>query len=235
MNALIPFEANGWQVRAIEIDGEPWFVASDVAKALGYRVPKDAIAAHCKGAAKRRLPTAGGEQQVTIIPERDVYRLIMRSRLPEAERFEEWVVGEVLPQIRKTGIYGVPQTFAEALQLAADQQRQIEKQRPAVEFYQAVTDSKTAIPMGQVAKVLDMGVGRNKLFQFLRDAGVLRSNNEPYQEYIDRGWFRVVEQKFQKPNGDTEINIKTLVYQKGVEGIRKLLVEMFPAGSAGAA
>ncbi|MBK5912331.1 hypothetical protein CCR85_12625 [Rhodothalassium salexigens] len=94
-------------VRVLEIDGEPWFVARDVAERLGYRLAKDAVAAHCKGAVKRRLLTPGGPQAMAIIPERDVYRLVMRSRLPEAEAFEEWVVGEVLPAIRKTGRYDV--------------------------------------------------------------------------------------------------------------------------------
>lgn len=92
-------------LRVIVRDGEPWFVAKDVAEMLGYSRPKDAIAAHCKGAAKHRLLTPGGAQEMTIIPERDLYRLIMRSKLPEAERFEEWVVGTILPAIRKDGGY----------------------------------------------------------------------------------------------------------------------------------
>ena len=83
--------------RVIEIDGEPWFVARDVAHTLGYRIPKDAISAHCKGAVKRSLLTAGGVQLTYIIPEADLYRLIMRSKLPSAERFEKWVVEVVLP------------------------------------------------------------------------------------------------------------------------------------------
>ncbi len=83
-------------------------MARDVAVLLGYKEVGLAVRTHCKGGVKRTLPTAGGNQQVTIIPERDVYRLIMRSKLPSAEAFEEWVVGEVLPSIRKTGQYGKP-------------------------------------------------------------------------------------------------------------------------------
>ena len=105
MTSITPFEFEAHQVRIVEIDGEPWFVAKDVAEVLGYARPRDAVADHCKGAAKHRLPTPGGMQVVAVIPERDVYRLIIRSNLPEAERFEEWVVGEVLPSIRKTGSY----------------------------------------------------------------------------------------------------------------------------------
>lgn len=75
--------------------------------------------------------------------------------------------------------------------------------------------------MDQVAKVLAIpSIGRNKLFELLRNMGVLQSNNIPYQAYIDRGYFRTIEAKYTKPNGDTCINIKTLVYQKGVDYIR---------------
>lgn len=96
-------------------------------------------------------------------------------------------------------------------------------QKPAVDFYNSVTDSKDAIEMSKVAKVIDKGYGRNQLFEILRNRQVLRKNNEPYQRYIDMGWFRVIEQKFMMENGDTRISIKTLVYQKGIQGIIKIL------------
>ena len=104
---LIPFQFESSAVRVVNIDGEAWFVARDVATALGYAKPRNAIAEHCKDARIQGIPSAGGVQQMTIISERDVYRLIMRSKLPSAERFEEWVVGDVLPSIRKTGSYHV--------------------------------------------------------------------------------------------------------------------------------
>lgn len=105
-NMIVPFDFDGLLIRAFtDEDGQTFFVANEVAAALGYAVPKDAVYAHCKGAVKRRLPTSGGFQQVVCIPERDLYRLVLRSRLPAAERFEDWVVGEVLPSIRKTGQY----------------------------------------------------------------------------------------------------------------------------------
>lgn len=84
------------------IDGEPWFVARDVASVLGYADTDYAIRAHCKGAQTYAGDSSGQVRHFKIIPERDVYRLVMRSKLPSAERFEEWVVGEVLPSIRKT-------------------------------------------------------------------------------------------------------------------------------------
>ncbi len=124
----------------------------------------------------------------------------------------------------------LPQTFAEALMLAAQQAQQIEEQQkqlieaqPKVEFFDQVVDSKDAIDMGSVAKVLNMGIGRNKLFDVLRTHKILTSRNAPMQSYVDRGWFRQVESSYTKPNGDTCINIKTVVFQKGVDGIRKLL------------
>ncbi|MGN7980226.1 BRO-N domain-containing protein [Burkholderia sp. 22313] len=103
-----PFVFDGARVRVVTVDGEPWFVARDVADLLGYREPGLAVRTHCKGGVKRTIPSAGGSQETTLIPERDVYRLIMRSKLPAAERFEEWVVGDVLPSIRKTGAYVAP-------------------------------------------------------------------------------------------------------------------------------
>lgn len=100
-----------------------------------------------------------------------------------------------------------------------------EAMKPKAEFFDAVTDSKDAIPMADVAKVLDMGIGRNKLFEFLREKGILMSDNRPYQRFIDAGYFRVVEQKYDKGYGETGINIKTLVFQKGVDYIRRKLSE----------
>lgn len=130
--------------------------------------------------------------------------------------------------------FRVPKTFKEALQLALEQQERIEalelkqeEDRPKVEFYDDVTDSKDTVDMGTVAKVLNIkGVGRNKLFEILRGKKILMSNNQPYQKYIDSGWFRQIESKFNLPNGDIKINIKTVVFQKGVDGIRKVLKEL---------
>ena len=95
-------------VRVIMQGGEPWFVASDVAKALGYERPNDAVNTHCKKVNKFSYgESPRGAQPYNIIPESDVYRLIMRSKLPSAERFQDWVVEEVLPSIRKTGSYSM--------------------------------------------------------------------------------------------------------------------------------
>lgn len=144
-------------------------------------------------------------------------------------------VFEVYRQVFHKAINNIvlPKTFAEALRLAAEQAEQLEKQqarieemKPKEEFFDQVTDSKDACDMATVAKVLNMGIGRNKLFEILRDNKILQGNNQPMQRYIDLGWFRVIETQFTKKSGDICINFKTIVYQKGVEGIRKLLASL---------
>jgi anti-repressor protein len=125
--------------------------------------------------------------------------------------------------------FGIPKTYAEALQLAADQAKEIEQKNealaiaaPKVAFFDAVTNSKDAIEMKEAAKVLNIqGMGRNNLFQFLRDHQIIMTNNTPFQAFIDRGYFRVIEQKYAKPDGDVCINLKTVVYQKGLDFIRR--------------
>ena len=92
-------------IRIIEEDGKYLFCGLDIAAALGYAKPRNAISTHCRGALKRGVPTTSGNQTMTFIPEGDVYRLIVHSRLPSAERFEKWVFDEVLPGIRKHGAY----------------------------------------------------------------------------------------------------------------------------------
>lgn len=121
------------------------------------------------------------------------------------------------------------QVMARALKLA-DQtidslRTQVLELKPKADFFDAVADSKTAISMNEVAKVLAIkGYGRNNLFEFLRNEGILDRWNVPYQRYIDNGWFRVIEQKYQK-NGEPVVSTKTLVYQKGVDAIRKMITK----------
>ena len=237
MNDLQVFNnADFGSVRTLEIDGKPYFVANDVARALGYSVPKDAISRHCKGALKHRYLTEGGEQELKIIPEGDVYRLVIKSQLPKADEFEHWIFDEVLPSIRKNGGYIAnqenltpEQIVANALIVAqniiSQKDRQIEQMKPKAEFFDAVADSKTAISMNEVSKVLGIkGYGRNNLFEFLRSSGILDRWNVPYQRYIDCGWFRIIEQKYSK-NGEQCVSTKTLVYQKGVDAIRKKILD----------
>jgi prophage antirepressor-like protein len=112
MSQLIPFQFEGAGVRVVEIDGEPWFVGKDICEALGYTDSASAMRSHCKGMANSHpLQTAGGVQEVRVLTEPDVLRLIINSRLPAAERFERWVFDDVLPTIRRNGSYVAPGAF----------------------------------------------------------------------------------------------------------------------------
>lgn len=167
----------------------------------------------------------GTAEKIYRIGKRDSY-VIVAQLSPEftARLVDRW------QELESSNQFKLPTTLAEALRLAADQAELIENQQkaialaaPKVEFYDAVAGSKTAIDIGSAAKILDMGIGRNRLFQFLREHGVLQSSNEPYHKHIDAGHFRLVEQKFQKPSGETVITKKTIVYQRGLDYIRKLI------------
>ncbi len=126
MNELQIFKNDEFgEVRTVEIEGKPFFCGSDVAKALGYAIPSKAVNTHCKGVSKMEAPTNGGIQELLFIPEGDLYRLIVSSKLPTAEKFERWVFDEVLPSIRKHGGYIAGQAemspeelMARALQVA---------------------------------------------------------------------------------------------------------------------
>lgn len=116
-------------VRMIDDNGNVLFCGNDVASALGYKSPKDAISTHCRGAVKRRLTDAlGREQETAFIPEGDIYRLAARSKLPGADEFERWIFDEVLPSIRKTGAYSAD-ALSPAEQLLAQAQLMVEQER----------------------------------------------------------------------------------------------------------
>lgn len=242
MNELQVFEnAQFGQVRIIEENGKPLFCGSDVAKALGYMRPADALAQHCKGSVKRRLLTAGGEQDAKFIPEGDVYRLIARSKLPAAERFEKWVFDEVLPSIRKNGGYIAGQEtmtddelLANALMVAQRkieardkqieaQEKQIEAMHPKALFADAVSASKTSILIGDLAKLLKQNgvdIGQKRLFQWLRENKYLISQrgasyNSPTQRSMEMKLFEVKETTITHADGHITINRTAKVTGKG--------------------
>ena len=105
-------------------------------------------------------------------------------------------------------------------------ENKIKEIQPKMDFYDAVTESDDLIEMSAVAKILNFkNMGRNRLFEFLRDNDIMRNRNEPYQRYVSSGYFKVIEQKVELPNGDIYINRKPVVFQKGLDFIRKLLLE----------
>lgn len=236
MNDLQIFNYNGNKVRTIQKDGEPWWVPKDVCEVLGLSSPHkvfDRLDEDEKG--RNQIPTHGGEQEMTVVNESGLYNVILRSDKPEAKPFRKWVTSEVLPSIRKNGGYIAnqgnltpEQIVANALIVAqniiSQKDKQIEQMKPKAEFFDAVADSRTAISMNEVSKVLGIkGYGRNNLFEFLRNNGILDRWNVSYQRYIDCGWFRVIEQKYTR-QGEPCVTTKTLVYQKGVDAIRKKIL-----------
>lgn len=204
MNELEIFEHPKFgQIRTITENGVTLFCGKDVAEALGYAKPQNAIAAHCKGALKRGIGVQTGTkadgspamQQVGMlfIPEGDIYRLAAKSELPGAGEFESWIFDEVLPSIRKHGGYLTPDAVEAALlnpdvliRLATelkterdrrkDLENQIAEDRPRVLFADAVTVSPTSILVRELAKLLrqrEIPMGQNRLFTWLRENGWL--------------------------------------------------------------
>jgi len=220
------FDYQGKEVRTIIKDGEPWFVAKDVCNILEIVNSRDAVSRldhDEKGVVL--IDTPGGNQEMVVVSEPGLYELIMTSRKPEAKKFKRWVKHEVLPSIRKTGSYSIgqyqiPKTYPEALRLAADLAEENERLKPKAEMHDMFLGGKNAQPVGVVAKSLD--IGRNKLFEFLREKKILMANNVPYQRYIDAGYFRVIEKPIAM-GGNTINKAQTLVTAKGVDYIGKLL------------
>lgn len=240
------------KVRVNIVNNEPMFCLSDVCRVLDIKNSSDAKTRLRKeGVVTAEVSTPIVSQGVdtgknktmsmTFINEPNLYKLIFQSRKEEAERFQDWVTSEVLPSIRKNGGYIMEkqdetpeELMARALMIAQEtlkrkEQRlleaeaKIKENAPKVEFYNAVTGSEDTIDMRTVATVLNMGIGRNKIFEVLRDKRVLDRKNMPYQKYIDLGYFRTVETQYTKSDGTNCINIKTVVFQKGLDFIRKTL------------
>lgn len=168
MNDIKVFENDAFgSVRTIDREGDVWFVGKDVAEILGYTNPSKALADHVDEEDKlnNELLSSLGQRGGWIINESGLYSLVLSSKLPTARQFKRWVTSEVLPAIRKTGEYHVPQTYLDALKalVASEEEKERlalenEQMKPKAEFYDAVTGSKDAIPMGEVAKVLDCGI-----------------------------------------------------------------------------
>ena len=178
-NLMKTFESQEFgKVRVIEENGKLMFAGVDVANILGYARAADAITQHCKGSVKRRVPTNGGTQEIKMITEGDLYRLIARSKLPKAQEFETWVFDEVIPSIRKHGAYMTPEKIEEVLmnpefiiKLATElkeEKQKVAQLQPKADFYDTVASSESLLSMADVAKVLDKGIGRNRLFKLLR-------------------------------------------------------------------
>lgn len=241
MNELQIFSNSEFgEIRTITKDDKTYFAGSDVAKALGYAIPHKAVQTHCKGVLKWNIPTSSGKQDVLFITEGDIYRLIMKSKLPSAEKFERWVMDEVLPSIRKNGGYIAGQEtlsddellskallvahnkIAERDKIIEQKQARIEQMKPKETFADAVATSHTSILVGDLAKLIcqnGVQIGQKRLFEWLRNNNFLiksgASRNMPQQRYIEQGLFEIKESNIQNPDGSVRITRTTKVTGKG--------------------
>jgi len=132
---------------------------------------------------------------------------------------------ELEEQVRNPFYHMLPKNYSEALIQLAEKQQEVEKLLPKAEFYDAVMQTDSMITVGEAAKLLGIkGFGRNKLYNFLREEGIFQASNHPYQAYINRGWFKLVECTYNDKKSNVPIvYLKTVVFQKGVDGIRRLI------------
>lgn len=241
MNKLSVFNNSDFgTVRTLEENGVVLFCANDIAKALGYTNPNKAVNDHCRAITKRSTPISGKMQEINFIPEGDVYRLIVRSKLPTAERFERWVFDEVLPSIRKHGTYMTPDTIEKVLlnpdtliklatELKEERQKRValeskvEEDHPKVIFADAVSSSKTSILIGEFAKILKqngVNIGQNRFFAWLRQNGYLVKRNGldfnmPTQKSMNLGLFEIKETSIVHSDGHTSISKTPKLTGKG--------------------
>ena len=222
-------------------NNEPLFCAKDVAAALGYSDTADAIQRHCKSGKKVFHPHENGIGGVNMIyiPEKDVYRLIMRSNLPDAEKFQDWVCEEVLPSIRKHGIYATDVTIEKLLadpdfaiqtlqNLKEERQKSIEAEQkvaeasPAIAFTNAVQSSNSSCLIGELAKLIAQNgysIGEKRLFAWMREKGYLGKHGERYnipnQQYIEQGLFEIKKGVRSGSGGVLHTTITSKVTGKG--------------------
>lgn len=243
MNELQIFNNNQFgEIRTIGEGDKIFFCGADVAKALGYTNPSKALTDHCRCVTKRYIPhpqAPDKEIEMSFIPEGDVYRLITHSKLPTAEKFESWVFDEVLPSIRKHGMYATPTTIEQMIAdpanaikvfsaLKQEQERRkeleatVEHNAPKVLFAEAVQASQDSCLVGQLAKMIRQNgkpIGANRMFTWLRDNGWLCKKGEnwnmPTQKAMEAGYFEIKETVIANPDGSTRITRTPKVTGKG--------------------
>ena len=207
------------EIRTVMRQGEPWFVGKDICVSLGYSNPRKALDDHVcsedkyQGDGVTIRDSMGRAQRPIVINESGVYALIFGSKLPKAQEFKHWVTSEVLPTIRKHGVYMTPEALEQAMctpdfllkvvtQLKTEHDERVRlaaenaEMKPKAEFADKIAKSQDNILIRQMAKLLcDNGyeIGEKRLYQWLRDRGALMKNNEPYQQYITKGYFVVQE------------------------------------------
>lgn len=232
MNELVIFNNPKFgQVRTLEENGRIIFGATDIAKALGYVNPNDAIIRHCRGIVKHEaIENSGfGPRKVTInfIPEGDIYRLAAKSELPGAEQFESWIFDEVLPAIRKTGGYSmVPKTFAEALRLAADLEEEKQRLLPKAQGYDYLMNAEGTVTIGEAAKIIDIkGIGQNKFFKLLVAEEIIFKKGNSYLPYAAHKIRFIVKQNPIRYGDTIENRSQLYLDMSGLDWLTRLLVK----------
>lgn len=238
MNEIQTFDFDGSGIRTLTIGDEPYFVGKDVAEVLGYERPTKAIQDHVDEEDKDAVPiqdSIGRMQRTPVINESGLYSLILGSKLPEAKRFKRWVTSEVLPSLRRNGMYAMdelldnPDLAINALQKLKEERearRQLELQnaqmKPKALFAEAVETSSTSILIGDMAKLPRQNgveVGQRRLFDWLRTNGWLmktgESRNMPTQRAMEKGYFEIRERTISNPDGSVRITKTTKVTGKG--------------------
>lgn len=230
MNELKIFESSEFgQVRAIERNGEPWFVLADLCVALELTdTSKTAARLESDELTRIKFVSGGQEREMLFVNESGAYSVMLRSDKPKAKPLRLWVTQEVLPSIRKTGVYVAPSVDSDMMfkiaEAMRDKERQIAfleteaaKNKPLVQFAEHVSTAANAISVGDFAKLLndeDIPIGRTRLFRWFKENGYLQGDNVPYQRYIDAGYFDVIEQTFNTPYKKM-VSVKTLITGKG--------------------
>ena len=242
MNKLQIFESPEFgAVRTVEIDGDPWLVGKDVAEALGYGGGKslaNAIARHVDPEDKEvtEMMTPGGRQEMTIINESGLYSLVLSSKLPTARKFKHWVTSEVLPSLRRHGLYAAdellnnPDLMIRAMEeLKAERARanalaeKVERDAPKVLFAESVAASQHSILVFDLAKILRQNgvqIGGKRLFEWLRTNGYLIRRkgsdwNMPTQRAVEMGLFEIKETSVTHADGHVTVNKTPKVTGKG--------------------
>lgn len=239
---IIPFEFKGAEVRTVTIDGEPHFVARDVAASLGYVDATNAVKQHCRGVAKHHpiVDSLGRTQEARVVTEADVLRLIVSSKLPAAQQFERWIFETVLPEIRKTGSYSAPLSLEQRslaimgeLTAVVEQQRaEIIQLKPSAEAWNDLASGDGTYAVGDVAKILTQAgikTGRDRLFDYMRRIGwVYRQSNrwQARQAAVDTGRLVHKPQSHEHPEtGERILDAPQVrVTIKGIEQLRSLLL-----------
>lgn len=257
MNELQIFKSQEFgQVRTVTIAGEPWLVGKDVATALGYSNPSNAVVTHVDDEDKTtysfQVSGSNYKTKATLINESGLYSLVLSSKLPTAKKFKHWVTAEILPSIRRTGGYIADaetmtdaEIMSKALLIAKQtidnrEQRirsleaETERMKPKEIFADAVSASNSSILIGDLAKILHgngIKIGRGRLFAWMREHGFLikqkgTSYNMPTQRAMELGLFRVKEGSYVDGKGNNIITKTTKVTGKG----QQYFINKFLAG-----